>query len=122
MHPRYNPLVSDVFRRGGTGDLQLVTSTITLGEVLVRPYRHANRVLQEEYRDVLLHGGVEMRAIDWPATDKAAALRAEHGINLIDAIQIAVSLGAGCEAFLTNDTMLKRVTELRILVLDELEL
>jgi hypothetical protein len=33
-----------------------------------------------------------------------------------------VALGAGCEAFLTNDTMLKRVPEPRILVLDELEL
>jgi predicted nucleic acid-binding protein len=41
---------------------------------------------------------------------------------LTDALQIAVALEAGCEAFLTNDRTLKRVTELRVLVLDELEL
>ncbi len=37
-----------------------------------------------------------------------------------DALQVAVALEAGCEAFLTNDAALKRVTALRILVLDEL--
>ena len=31
------------------------------------------------------------------------------------------ALLAGCEAFLTNDRTLKRVSELRILLLDELE-
>lgn len=35
---------------------------------------------------------------------------------------IAPDLRVGCEAFLTNDSMLKRVTELSILVLNELEL
>lgn len=39
-----------------------------------------------------------------------------------DALQIAAALVAGCEAFLTNDAGLKRVTELRVLVLDELEM
>jgi len=37
-------------------------------------------------------------------------------------IAIAGALSAGCEAFLTNDADLRRVTELRVLVLDELEL
>jgi hypothetical protein len=37
-------------------------------------------------------------------------------------IAIAAALSAGWEAFLTNDADLRRVTELRVLVLDELEL
>lgn len=36
-------------------------------------------------------------------------------------LQIATALTAGCEAFLSNDSSLKRVTELRVLTLDDLE-
>jgi hypothetical protein len=36
-------------------------------------------------------------------------------------VKVAAALAAGCNAFLTNDLGLKRVTELPILVLDELE-
>jgi predicted nucleic acid-binding protein len=39
-----------------------------------------------------------------------------------DALQVATALNSSCEAFLTNDSNLKRVTQLRVLVLDELEL
>ncbi len=35
--------------------------------------------------------------------------------------RIATALDAGCEAFLCNDTGLRRVTELRVLVLDDHE-
>lgn len=42
-------------------------------------------------------------------------------MQLPDALQVAVALERGCEAFLTNDRRLARVTELRVLVLDELE-
>jgi predicted nucleic acid-binding protein len=52
----------------------------------------------------------------------AAAFRANYGLKLPDALQIAVAREAGCEAFLTNDLALRRVTELRVLVLDQLEL
>ncbi len=34
------------------------------------------------------------------------------------AFQIVAALASGCEAFLTNDVMFRRVTELRVLVLD----
>ncbi len=50
---------------------------------------------------------------------RAALLRASYNLSLTDALQVAAALSAGCEAFLTNDFGLKRVTELRVLVLDE---
>jgi len=43
-------------------------------------------------------------------------------LHLPDAFQIAVAIREGCEAFLTNDRRLTRVTDLRVLVLDDLEL
>jgi predicted nucleic acid-binding protein len=35
-------------------------------------------------------------------------------------IQLATAVAASCDAFLTNDKQLKRVTELQIIVIDEL--
>jgi predicted nucleic acid-binding protein len=43
-----------------------------------------------------------------------------YNLQLPDAVQVATDLTAGCEAFLTNDRALKRVTKLRILVVGEL--
>jgi hypothetical protein len=44
-----------------------------------------------------------------------------HAIG-VRAIQIAAALTADREAFLTNDAALKRVEELRILILNDLEI
>ena len=53
--------------------------------------------------------------------EHAAKLRARHNLALADALQFAVALAANCQAFLTNDKRLKRVSELSVLVVDELE-
>jgi predicted nucleic acid-binding protein len=51
----------------------------------------------------------------------AAELRATYGLKLPDALQVATAIASGCDGFLTNDTSLKRVRELQILVVEELE-
>ena len=53
---------------------------------------------------------------------EAARLRAAYNLRTADAIQIATALHFGCDAFLTNDVKLKRVTELRVIVVSELEI
>lgn len=100
-----------------------VTSVITLGEVLVQPFSLGNTQLQTQYRNILLNSaGLRTCPIDAQAAERAAALRARYGMRLPDALQIAVALEEGCGAFLTNDRRLGRVSELQVLVLDDLEL
>lgn len=41
-HPTYLPLLLPFFEAVDHGDIQVVTSTLTLTEVLVHPYRDAN--------------------------------------------------------------------------------
>jgi predicted nucleic acid-binding protein len=53
---------------------------------------------------------------------RAATLRAVYDLRTPDALQIATALEFNCQAVLTNDKQLQRVTELRVLILDELEL
>jgi predicted nucleic acid-binding protein len=61
-------------------------------------------------------------SIDDAAADQAARLRAKYQLLTPDAIQLAMAVNAGFQVFLTNDRGLQRVTEIRVLILDDLEL
>jgi predicted nucleic acid-binding protein len=121
--PNYGPLMAEVFQRIGAGQLAGHTSVVTLTEVLVKPLLTADHGLIATYRDLLLNSdGIETSTVDRAAAEHAAELRARYNLRTPDARQLAVALRDGCQAFLTNDVRLKRVTELDVLVLDELEL
>jgi predicted nucleic acid-binding protein len=113
----YQSLTDLVFQLVGREILEAVTSFITLAECLVHPYRRGDTTLVQRFRDVIT-AGVHTHYVD---AEKAAELRAQYNLSLTDAFQIAAALAADCEAFLTNDTTLKRVNELRVLVLGELQ-
>ena len=57
--------------------------------------------------------------IDAPIAEKAAELRAKYLIKTPDALQLATVILSVCEAFLTNDKGLRRVSELLIIILDD---
>jgi len=78
-------------------------------------------VLARKFRDVIT-AGINTRYVGVDAVaEQAAELRARYNLKLADSFQIAAAIAAGCDAFLTNDAALKRVSEITILVLDELE-
>lgn len=45
----------------------------------------------------------------------------EHRLTMTDALQAAVAMEAGCDAFLTNDVKLKRLPAPRVIVLQDLD-
>lgn len=53
-NPAYLPFVRPFFESVNRGELRVVTSFVTLGEVLVHPMRQGNRELADEYRRILL--------------------------------------------------------------------
>lgn len=123
MHPRYDHLVSEVFRQIEAGRFLGITSVVTLGEVLVVPLRQRSAEVARRYRHLLLSGpGIRTLSIDPSIAERAADLRARYGMRLPDAFQLAVAIEERCEAFLTNDRRLARVTDLCVLVLDDIEL
>ena len=70
-------------------------------------------------------GNFTLLPIDRAVAEIAADVRARYRLRTPDALQVAAALSAGCEALVTNDTTLSRVTAppvFRVLVLDELEL
>lgn len=121
-HPHYLPLVETIFDRADSGELRLITSPVTLAECLVLPLRRHQDEIVRAFTEVITNGPqTHMHSIDHRIAFQAAVLRADHNLSLLDALQAAVAMAAGCDAFLTNDPALKRVDSLRVLVLDDFE-
>lgn len=119
---RYLDRVDPVFRRVDGGLTSAVTSPVTLAECLVMPIRRGQQKLQQAFIDAIVSGtNVDFVLTDQAIAQRAADLRARYNVSLPDALQLATAITAGCDAFLTNDHLLKRVTEIDVLVVDELE-
>lgn len=120
--PSYLPYVRPFFEAVDRGAIQVVTSVLTLTEVLVHPLRRRDYDLADQYRQILLHARhVRALSISDAIAEEAAQLRAQHGLRTPDAIQLATAIRSGASSFLTNDTRLPSVSKLSILVLDRLK-
>jgi predicted nucleic acid-binding protein len=116
--PRFVPLVLPVFEEADAGKRELVTSAVTLLEVLVVPYRAGNVQLAERYELLLTRSrGVRMTDVTRDQLRGAAQLRAATGVKTPDALQLVSALGAGCRTFLTNDRAFPPIPGLRVIQL-----
>lgn len=119
-NPSYATKLTLLFEKLDAGEKTAVISPITLAECLVIPFKSGNTEVAHIFIDLLVNSGsVWFYPIDETIAEKAAELRSRYNLTLADAFQIAVAIQTGCDAFLTNDKDLKRVTELPILVLSE---
>ncbi|MBN3877407.1 MULTISPECIES: type II toxin-antitoxin system VapC family toxin [unclassified Nostoc] len=119
-NPQFVDLVDPIFERLST-DITAVASGITLSECLVGAIRLGLADLEQAFVDVLQQEQVVFVEINAAIAPEAARIRVRYNLQLPDALQVAAAIIAGCEAFLTNDAALKRVTKLRVLVVCELE-
>ena len=119
-NPAYIETVRFFFEAMDRGDFLVVTSTVTLLEVLVHPLRRNNRELATEYRDILLNSKLTTLEVSSSIAEQAAQLRAVHNIRTPDAIQISAALSAGASHFFTNDIRLPEIPSIQILSLDGL--
>jgi predicted nucleic acid-binding protein len=116
--PRYLPLVAPLFEEADSGKRVLVTSAVTLLEVLVVPYRAADVQLAQRYELLLTSSrGVRMVDVSRDQLRAAAQLRAMTRMKTPDALQIASALSTECRTFLTNDRVLPSVPGLRVVQL-----
>lgn len=112
---RFLPPITSVFKEADQGDRELVTSALTLLEVLVVPYRAGNRILAERYEALLTRSrGIRLVDLSHDQLRAAAQLRAATGVKTPDALQLVAAIGGGCTAFLTNDRRLPSVPGLRV--------
>ncbi|MGD0901348.1 MAG: PIN domain-containing protein [Terracidiphilus sp.] len=84
---------------------RLVTSAMTLGELLVKPTKLGQVSLIEQY-DRAVRSAAQVINFDAQVAWRFASLRATHNIRSADAIQLACAAHAGVDLFLTNDQRL----------------
>jgi len=119
-HPDFLPLVAPLFEETARGKRELVTSAVTLLEVLVVPYRAGDLALAERYEGLLTRSrGLRMVELDRAQLRAAAQLRARYRVRTPDALQLTAALSHGCTAFLTNDRELPAISGIRVVQLRE---
>lgn len=103
------------------GEFSVVTSVLTITEVLVYPLRQGNTVLAQQYREILFNSqGLTAIEVFPDIAKNAAQLRADYNLRTPDAIQMATAIHGGASFFLTNDARLPSLPALQVLVLDTL--
>jgi predicted nucleic acid-binding protein len=85
---------------------QLLTSTLTLGEILVKPTERNDSELCGKYEHAI-SAAATMIAFDVKAAKAYAALRSERSLKAPDAIQLACAASASVDLFVTNDERLQ---------------
>jgi uncharacterized protein len=87
----------------------LFTSTLTLGELLVKPLETGNEGLARRYRETL---GATATLLPFTigAAQTYAEIRRDRSVRAPDAIQLACAAEAKVDLFITNDDRLTRKT------------
>ncbi len=100
------------------GAFEGVTSVLTLMEIAVKPLQLDRGDVADEYEILLTtYPHLTVADLDQTTARRAAELRATHRLRPADALQVAACLQHGATALLTNDTGLRRVPDLDVLLL-----
>jgi predicted nucleic acid-binding protein len=120
-HPTYGPLLRPLWESVARGDLEVVSSELTLLEVLVGPLKTGDSALQADYENFFVCPGIRLLPITPLILRTAAGLRADLSkLRTPDAIHAATADSLGCTLVLTNDAAFRRIPKLPVVVLDDL--
>lgn len=86
---------------------QLLTSALTLGEILVKPLVAGEAELTRRYERTITANAAVL-PFDQAAATVFASVRQAGSIPPADAIQLACAAAAGVDLFITNDQRLSR--------------
>ena len=87
---------------------ELITSTLTLGEVMAKPLELGQKDIAVRYERFLSSPGVQLVSFDRDAARIFARLRADRTIRPPDAIQLSCAATAAANLFITNDARLSK--------------
>lgn len=99
---------------------ELYTSTLTVGEILIKPFEANNEILARRYEATLLQGAV-LIPFDRVAARLYASIRRDRTIRPPDAIQLACAAQAEVDLFITKDDRLSTKSVTRIQFITSLE-
>ena len=119
--PKTRELTLALFDRVERGQLEAVTSTITLTALLVAPLARRNEAAAKELSFLLpTFPHLALIPVHQAVAERAARLQASYGLNLENGLQAATALVEGAEVLVTTDPSLKIIKgEIDVLLLED---
>jgi uncharacterized protein len=102
-NPLFAKRVASIHSRMRERNDELITSAVTIGEVLAGAYRKCPAPRAEGVREALLSLVSEVVAFTIETADQYARIRGSTNIASPDAIHLACAASVGTDLFLTND-------------------
>jgi len=102
----WSPRVVELRRRMLARGDELLTSYLTVGEVITKPKQLNNAMLEKSYLNFFSGGSVELVGFSLDAAQRYGDIRSRERIRPADAIQLACASAARTDLFVTNDNRL----------------
>ncbi|HEX9924884.1 MAG TPA: PIN domain-containing protein [Anaerolineae bacterium] len=120
-HPDYLPLTKRILKAVESGRWQAVTSTVTIMELTVQPWRINRPDIARQYEVLLANfPNLQIIEVNRSGARRAAQLRAIYNIRPADALQVGTAIINGATGWVSNDKKLKRLASiLDVVILDE---
>jgi predicted nucleic acid-binding protein len=102
-HPLYARRVQHILSKMEERQDRLCTSTFTVAEVMVGPYKVGDPAAAKKIRGVFDSPFIELLPFTLAAADQYTQIRVQHRVSPADAIHLSCAALAGTDLFLTND-------------------
>ena len=120
-HPAYATLIQPLWLALSKGNIEVITSELTIMESIVAPLRHGDTATLSAFDFAFTRPGMRLLTVTESVLRDAAGLRATTpALRTPDAIHAATAISSACTMFLTNDSGFRRVPTLPVTVLDDL--
>ncbi len=120
QNPYYFEKAKEFFVYCYENDIEMITSTITIEEYFVYPYKSGKLELINNFQNFVSSLGIRVINIDKRIANQAAMIRAEFkDFKSMDALQIATAIESHCDLFITNDKQLRQEKRIKCITLDE---
>lgn len=117
----YSTLTQALITRIAEQEVVCIISSLLVTELFTKPLASKESQKIKEIEDFLsTFPNLHIKSVDYEIAFQAAKLRARHNLRTPDAIHIATALVNSCDAFISNDISLLRVSDskLKVLILD----
>lgn len=120
--PAYADIIKSYFLEALTNDHEIITSVISVMEFGVVPEKKGKHELIIQFEAFLQTMNITVEIIDKSIAETASKLRARYNfLKGMDALQVAVAIEKGCDYFLTNDKKLVNISEVQILLVENMK-
>jgi predicted nucleic acid-binding protein len=120
-NPKYLAYTDLIFSWLERSESKAITSTITMTELLVQPYREGDEQRADDFYGLLsTYPNLDWIAPNLEIAELAAQIRALHRLRTPDALRAATAEHLRATGLITNDSVFQRVDSFQTLVLDDL--